>query len=182
MAKGKGAGGYDGRANLIPMNRRTEIEQKRIATAGGKASGKARRQKANFRRVLNQILTMPIPDDVTKQEMEAMGLDGTMQDMMLAGMVRKSLGEGMTSIEAAKFVAKYAGQSEKTELDERQQSADVSLKEQEAKLRAERAELEIEKLKAEIERLKSGKDSADDDMVLQFIDGMRGDSDDTADT
>ena len=33
--------------------------------------------------------------------------------------------------------------------------------------------LEIEKLKAEIERLKAGQDSGDDDMVLQFIEGMK---------
>lgn len=31
--------------NLIPMNRRTKSEQRKIATAGGKASGAARRKK-----------------------------------------------------------------------------------------------------------------------------------------
>lgn len=174
MAKGKGAGGYDGRANLIPMSARSKSEAREMGRKGGINSGKSRRKKADFRRVLNQLLTMPVPDDVTKQELEALGLDGTMQDMMLAGMVRKSLGEGMTSVEAAKFVAKYAAQSETTELDDRQQNAEIRLKEQEAELRAARAELEIEKLKAEIERLRSGKGTdEDDDMVLQFIDGMK---------
>ena len=92
MAKGKGAGGYDGRANLIPMNRRTEIEQKRIATMGGKASGKARRQKADFRRVLNQILTMDIPDEETRKSLEALGLDGDMQTLLNSTMLKNTGG------------------------------------------------------------------------------------------
>lgn len=38
-----------GHENLIPMNQRTEDEQRAIATQGGIASGKARREKRDFR-------------------------------------------------------------------------------------------------------------------------------------
>lgn len=36
--------------DLIPLNKRTKEEQKRIASAGGKASGKVRAEKADFKR------------------------------------------------------------------------------------------------------------------------------------
>ena len=39
-----------GHDNLIPMNKRTKDEQREIATQGGKASGKARREKADFKK------------------------------------------------------------------------------------------------------------------------------------
>lgn len=122
MAKGKGAGGYDGRANLIPMNRRTEIEQKRIATMGGKASGEARRKKADFRRVLNQILTMDIPDEETRKSLEALGLSGDMQTLLNSTMLKKALSG---NVKAAEYVARYAGQSEQTLLDDWEQDARI---------------------------------------------------------
>ena len=42
---------HDGTPNLRPQNTRTKAEQKKIARKGGKASGKARREK----RLLSQI-------------------------------------------------------------------------------------------------------------------------------
>ncbi|MBQ9050574.1 MAG: hypothetical protein IJ126_08265 [Lachnospiraceae bacterium] len=147
MAKGKGAGGYDGRANLIPMNRRTEIEQKRIATMGGKASGAARRKKADFKKVLNQILTMKVPDDVMRQQLEALGLDPDMQTALNAAMVREALAG---SVKAAEYVAKYSGQSAQTERDDRQQDAQTDRMKAAADLdRAKTEALKKQTIKAE---------------------------------
>ena len=42
--------------NLIPMTERTEKEQRAIATMGGKASGKARKEKATMRKTLEMML------------------------------------------------------------------------------------------------------------------------------
>ena len=39
-----------GHDNLIPMNKRTKDEQREIAFKGGKASGKARKEKADFKK------------------------------------------------------------------------------------------------------------------------------------
>jgi len=147
MAKGKGAGGYDGRANLIPMNRRSEIEQKRIATMGGKASGAARRKKADFKRVLNQILTMQVPDDIMKEQLEALGLDPDMQTALNAAMVREALAG---SVKAAEYVAKYSGQSAQTERDDRQQDAQTDRMKAAADLdRAKEEALKKHTIKAE---------------------------------
>ena len=147
MAKGKGAGGYDGRANLIPMNRRTEIEQKRIATMGGKASGAARRKKADFKKVLNQILTMQVPDDVMREQLEALGLDPDMQTALNAAMVREALAG---SVKAAEYVAKYSGQAATTERDDRQQDAQTDRMKAAANLdRAKEEALKKQVIKAE---------------------------------
>lgn len=42
--------------NLKPQNTRTKSEQRKIAQKGGKASGKARREKADFRKALQAAL------------------------------------------------------------------------------------------------------------------------------
>lgn len=169
MAKGKGAGGYDGRANLIPMNRRTEIEQKRIATAGGKASGAARRKKADFRRVLNQILTMQVPDDVIKQQLQDLGLDSDMQTALNAAMVREALAG---NVKAAEYVAKYSGQAATTEREDRAQDADIRAKEAAAQVREEQAAT----LKREREKTKEEKDIDDSASAMQafFMSQMAG--------
>ena len=120
MAKGRDAGGYDGRANLIPMHRRSKNEVKEIAAKGGRNSGKTRRKQANFRKVLNQILTMKVPDDVMREQLEALGLDPDMQTALNAAMVREALSG---SVKAAEYVARYSGQSANTERDDRQQDA-----------------------------------------------------------
>ena len=45
-----------GQENLIPLNERTKEEQKRIATMGGIASGKARQEKATMKKTLELML------------------------------------------------------------------------------------------------------------------------------
>lgn len=47
---------YNGAKNLIPMNERTESEQKEIATKGGIASGIVRKEKATMKETLRQML------------------------------------------------------------------------------------------------------------------------------
>ena len=48
--------------NLIPFDERTEDEQRAIATAGGKASGEARRRKADLRKALEALLEKDFTD------------------------------------------------------------------------------------------------------------------------
>ena len=45
-----------GQENLIPFNERTEEEQREIARQGGIASGKARQEKATFKKILEGLL------------------------------------------------------------------------------------------------------------------------------
>lgn len=48
--------------NLIPLNKRTKSEQRRIASEGGKASGEARRTKKTLREYADFLLSLPVSD------------------------------------------------------------------------------------------------------------------------
>ena len=48
--------------NLVPLNQRTKGEQRRIASAGGKASGEARRAKKTMREYADFLLSLPVSD------------------------------------------------------------------------------------------------------------------------
>ena len=48
--------------NLIPLNRRTKSEQRKIAQTGGRASGRTRRAQKTMKDTLNMLLQKPIRD------------------------------------------------------------------------------------------------------------------------
>lgn len=48
--------------NLIPMNQRTESEQRKIARSGGIASGISRNNKKSIKELINTILDSPLDD------------------------------------------------------------------------------------------------------------------------
>ena len=58
-----------GAENLIPMNKRTKDEQKKIATMGGRASGKKRRMDKTCREVFKTIRDLPLTDGKLRDEM-----------------------------------------------------------------------------------------------------------------
>lgn len=60
--------------NLVPFDERTESEQREIASAGGKASGKARRRKKNLKQKMQLLLSLPAADN-DQAELSAMGVD-----------------------------------------------------------------------------------------------------------
>jgi len=57
------------------FDKRTAREQREIAVMGGKASGKARRRKADFRKTLNMLLTAEIDNEEYKPVLEALGAE-----------------------------------------------------------------------------------------------------------
>ena len=95
------AGGND---NLIPMNERTKDEQREIATAGGKASGEARRRKRTLRQIAEMLadetLPVPQPDGTTKTL--------TYDVAMIQRQYQKAIAEGDT--QAAKFLTNLLGE------------------------------------------------------------------------
>ena len=48
--------------NLIPFDQRTEDEQREIRSAGGKASGAARRRKRSLKEAADLFLSLPVED------------------------------------------------------------------------------------------------------------------------
>ena len=104
--------------NLIPFDKRTESEQREIQSAGGKASGRSRRKKADFRRTLNLLLTANIDNPDWAPVLDSIGLESTVETAMLAAQIKAAM-RGDTK--AAYFVAQYAGQKPGNKLDDEEQ-------------------------------------------------------------
>ncbi|MFV0240756.1 MAG: hypothetical protein ACK5H4_12060 [Lacrimispora sphenoides] len=111
-----------GHENLIPLNQRTKVEQRKIASAGGKASGEARRKKADFRKTLNAWLTAEIDSPEWSPVLEAMGLDSTVESAVTGAMIKEALSGNVKAFEA---IAKYSGQSAQTEADDQEQETKI---------------------------------------------------------
>lgn len=110
----------NGHENLIPNNMRTPDERRRNARKAGKASGEARRQKANFRKTLNLLLTAEIDSPEWTPILQALGLDSTLEAAVNMAMIKEALAGNVKAYEA---IAKYSGQSDRTEADQEEQRA-----------------------------------------------------------
>lgn len=80
--------------DLIPMNRRSKDEVKKLGQKGGKASGEARRKKRAAKDVANLILSSDIPEASVKAQLKKMGLteeDMDMQAALLAATAKRGL-------------------------------------------------------------------------------------------
>ena len=135
--------------NLKPV--RTKNKARERGRAGGKASGAARRRKADFRKTLNMLLTAEIDSPEYTPMLDALGVDCTLESAMLMAQIKAAM-QGDTK--AAYFVAQYAGQSGQTDAD---------LEEQ--KIRTDRAKRARDQ---EVGRADSG-----DDNIQSFLRAMR---------
>lgn len=63
------------REDLIPFNKRTEAEQKEITRKGGIASGKARREKRDRHKRIQELFALAVKDPKLKQNLEKMGIN-----------------------------------------------------------------------------------------------------------
>ena len=64
---------HKGQENLIPLNERTKEEQREIARQGGIASGKARQEKATFKKTLEMLLDEKNSKGKTYRELISLG-------------------------------------------------------------------------------------------------------------
>ncbi len=113
--------------NLVPFDERTESEQREIASAGGKASGKARRRKKSLKQKMQLLLSLP-PAENDQTELSAMGVDPDDMDneMVLVKALFIAAAEGDTK--AFDRIQDVLGRSVARE--------ELALKKQEAKRRA----------------------------------------------
>ena len=105
-------------------NKRTPEERRELAKKAGKASGQARRRKADFRKTLNLLLTAEIDSEEWKPVLESLGVECTLESALLMAQIKMALA-GDT--QAAKFVAQYSGQSARAEEDLENKKADTEL-------------------------------------------------------
>lgn len=133
------------------FDKRTAKEQREIAVMGGKASGEARRRKADFRKTLNMLLTAKIDSEEWKPVLEALGIECTLESALNMAMIKEGLAGNVKAYEA---IAKYAGQSNQTERDDEEQ-----------RIRTERAKRARD--------LEVGNDDSNDENIQNFLKAMR---------
>lgn len=107
-------------SNLIPQSERTKAEQRKIATKGGKASGKARREKKAMKDTLATLLSMSLKDgtitDIEKITNVASlkGLNISVQEAIMLAQIQKAL-KGDTK--AAEYIRDTSGNKLKEGLE-----------------------------------------------------------------
>ena len=103
--------------NLIPTNRRTKKEVREIGRKGGKASGEARRRKADLKKALKTVLEADVHSDKVAEQLENMGFDNSnLMAMVFAQMQQAQKG----NVRAFEAISKVMG-VEKDELDRKEQ-------------------------------------------------------------
>ena len=123
--------------NLIPLNKRSMRERREIGRKGGKASGEARRQKADFRRTLNALLTAEINSEEWTPFLESLGVDSTLEAAVNAAMIREALSGNVKAYLAIKDVL---GQTSKSDAD---------IEEQQLRMAAVKAKMGVEEEREE---------------------------------
>ena len=103
-------------------NNRTPDERRELAIRAGKASGEARRRKADFRRTLNMLLTAEIDNPEWTPVLEALGLDSTLESAVNAAVIKKALAGNVRAYEA---IRDTLGQTLKSDLDIEEQLAKI---------------------------------------------------------
>lgn len=132
-------------------NNRTPEERRELAIKAGKASGEARRRKADFRKTLNMLLTAEIDSEEWKPVLEALGVECTLESALNMAMIKEGLAGNVKAYEA---VAKYSGQSQQTAADDEEQ-----------RIRTERAKRARD--------LEVGTEDNNDENIQSFLKAMR---------
>lgn len=138
-------------ANEKNLIRLSPSEAREYGRRGGKASGAARRRKADFRKTLNMLLTAEIDSAEWKPVLEALGVECTLESALNMAMIKEGLAGNVKAYEA---IAKYAGQSGQTDAD---------LEEQ--RIRTDRAKRARDQEIGDID--------SNDDNIQSFLNAMR---------
>lgn len=102
------------------FDHRSTGELREMQSRGGKKSGDTRRRKADFRKTLNLLLTAKIDSPEWTPILEALGLDSTLESAVNGAMIKEALQGNVKAYEA---IAKYSGQSDRTETEDEAQKA-----------------------------------------------------------
>ena len=105
-------------ANNENLRRLTPAEAREYGRRGGKASGEARRRKANFRKTLNALLSAEIDSPEWTPVLKSLGLESTLEIALNMAMIKEGLAGNVKAFEA---VARYSGQSDQTDEDLKEQ-------------------------------------------------------------
>jgi phage protein len=121
--------------NLIPLNKRTKSEQREIQRKGGIASGKVRKERADFKKKIDEVLSMEVFNPQLKEMLEEKGLSATNQSAVAVKLLQQALKGNMRAIE---LLAKMnSNEGTKDSLDKKEQKARIKALELENKRKAQ---------------------------------------------
>ena len=154
-----------GHENLIPLNKRTKVEQREIQSKGGKASGKARRRKADLRGKMNQALTMQAEVEGLSDILRADGGDSTYEEIITMAMIQKA---AMGDVKAYNAIKDTVGQGKKDDADFQEQLAKINL----MKAQKDKAEKEMQEATSSLEeqQFENGMKDPHDVVIPEFWD------------
>ena len=72
----------DGTKNLKPVTERSKDEIRAISSKGGKASGIARRKKADLKKAFEILLSLDVTDSKIKKQLEEIGMAGNNEALL----------------------------------------------------------------------------------------------------
>lgn len=70
--------------NLTPLNKRSPEELKKITSAGGKASAKARKKRKAIKEQMEMLMALPLTSESAKKKLKALGIDEKDMDNQMA--------------------------------------------------------------------------------------------------
>ena len=99
--------------NLIPFGERTESEQRAIRSAGGVASGAARRRKKSLKEAADYFLSLPVTDTKRFNKIAKTGVEPEDIDNQMAMIIGLTMAATAGDAKAAKVIVDLLGEDGK---------------------------------------------------------------------
>ena len=104
----------NGQDNLIPFSERSEDEARESGRKGGKASGVARRRKADLRKIAEGMITGDISEMIIKSLIDIAADPGNKNAVSAFKEIRDLLGQNKTTLDKQEQKARIAALKAKT--------------------------------------------------------------------
>lgn len=124
--------------NLIPLNKRTKSEQREIQRKGGVESGRVRRERADLKKKINDVLAMDVFSSQLKEMLEEKGLPANNQSAIAVKLLQMALNGNMRAIEL--FAKMNGNEGTKDNLDKKEQKERIKAQQLENKKREQALE------------------------------------------
>ena len=124
--------------NLIPLNKRTKREQREIQKKGGVASGRVRRERADLKKKINDVLAMDVFGSQLREALEEKGLPANNQSAIAVKLLQMALNGNIRAIEL--FAKLNSNEGTKDNLDKKEQKERIKAQQLENKKREQQLE------------------------------------------
>lgn len=150
--------------NLIPNSERTPEERKKIAAAGGRASGVSRRRKKSLKATMRAILDLPVTSQEDYARLSEIGIsleEYDNQTLMLVGLFQAAAAGSVKAVHEIRSIL--------------QEQTETPLEAKERKLRIEKAAAEVKAMQHDpgadaLQNFLKAVDPSEDEVKELFVD------------